>query len=510
MVGPGKPLDTNRFFVIGVNNLGSCFGSTGPMSINPATQRPYGASFPVVTVEDWVHAQARLADMLGIERFAAVMGGSLGGMQALAWSLMYPERVGHCIVIASTPKLSAQNIAFNEVARSAILSDPDFHGGDYYAHGVKPKRGLRVARMIGHITYLSDDDMAAKFGRALRRAEGALDAYNFNFDVEFEVESYLRYQGDKFADYFEHLPADHPRARLLRPGEGIRRRSHGGARAHHGEIPDREFLDRLAFRARPVARTGEGAARPQAYGHLRGNRRAAWPRRLPARRCALSQPGARLLRTHCHRGTRMNQSALDSLATRPDFRTIARWIEPRATVLDLGCGDGSLLSLLIEELEVSGYGIEINDAGVLASTKNGINVIQQNLEDGLRLFEDDSFDFAILSQTLQTIHQTAAILRETVRVGKECIVSFPNFGYWSHRLSVLRGRMPVSKTLPFQWHNTPNVRVLTIKDFEALAPEVGIEILDRAVLHGGQAVRWGGNWRGSLAVYRVKRSHPAT
>ncbi|KGS98190.1 methionine biosynthesis protein MetW [Burkholderia pseudomallei] len=177
-------------------------------------------------------------------------------------------------------------------------------------------------------------------------------------------------------------------------------------------------------------------------------------------------------------------------------------------MLDLGCGDGSLLSLLTEELEVSGYGVEINDAGVLASVKNGINVIQQNLEDGLRLFEDHSFDFAILSQTLQTIHQTAAILRETARVGRECIVSFPNFGYWAHRLSVLRGRMPVSKSLPYQWHNTPNVRVLTIKDFEALAPEVGVAILDRVVLHEGQPIRWGVNWRGSLAVYRVKRRQP--
>ncbi len=203
MVGPGKPVDTNQFFVIGVNNLGSCFGSTGPMSTNPATGKPYGASFPVVTVEDWVNAQARVADHFQIEKFAAVMGGSLGGMQAMAWSMMYPDRIGHCIVIASTPKLSAQNIAFNEVARSAILSDPDFHGGDYYAHDVKPRRGLRVARMIGHITYLSDDDMAEKFGRELRRADGASDEYNFNFDVEFEVESYLRYQGEKFADYFD-------------------------------------------------------------------------------------------------------------------------------------------------------------------------------------------------------------------------------------------------------------------------------------------------------------------
>ena len=198
MVGPGKPVDTNRFFVVGVNNLGSCFGSTGPMSPDPATGTPYGARFPVVTVEDWVDAQARLADALGIDQWAAVMGGSLGGMQAISWTLRYPERLRHCVAIASTPKLSAQNIAFNDVARTAIRSDPDFHGGDYYAHGVVPKRGLSVARMIGHITYLSGEDMAEKFGRMLRTQD-----YAFGYGVEFEVESYLRYQGDKFSEYFD-------------------------------------------------------------------------------------------------------------------------------------------------------------------------------------------------------------------------------------------------------------------------------------------------------------------
>jgi len=198
MIGSGKPLDTNHFFVIGVNNLGSCFGSTGPMHINPASGKPYGADFPVVTVEDWVNAQARLADVLGITQFAAVMGGSLGGMQALSWSTMFPDRLRHCIVIASTPKLSAQNIAFNDVARQAIVSDPDFHGGDFYAHNVVPKSGLRVARMVGHITYLSNDDMAEKFGRELKS-----DDYQFGFGVDFEIESYLRYQGDKFSTYFD-------------------------------------------------------------------------------------------------------------------------------------------------------------------------------------------------------------------------------------------------------------------------------------------------------------------
>ncbi|MBF6615884.1 MAG: homoserine O-acetyltransferase [Candidimonas sp.] len=202
MVGPGKAVDTDRFFVIGVNNIGSCFGSTGPASINPATGQPWGAAFPMLTVEDWVRAQARLADHFGIQKFAAVMGGSLGGMQALSWAITCPERVGHCIVIASTPRLSAQNIGFNEVARRSIISDPDFHGGDYYAQGTVPKHGLSVARMVGHITYLSDDDMAAKFGRA-QRAPADNGEFHYGYGVEFEVESYLRYQGEKFSTYFD-------------------------------------------------------------------------------------------------------------------------------------------------------------------------------------------------------------------------------------------------------------------------------------------------------------------
>ena len=198
MVGPGKPIDTGKFFVIGLNNLGGCHGSTGPASLDPQTGKPYGASFPVITVEDWVEAQARLADLLGINQFAAVIGGSLGGMQAMQWALSYPERVRHVLAIASAPHLTAQNIAFNDVARNAILTDPDFHNGDFYMHGVVPTRGLRLARMLGHITYLSDDAMADKFGRELRHGK-----LNYSYDIEFQIESYLRYQGDKFAAYFD-------------------------------------------------------------------------------------------------------------------------------------------------------------------------------------------------------------------------------------------------------------------------------------------------------------------
>lgn len=198
MIGPGRPLDTNRYFIIGVNNLAGCHGSTGPASINPATGKPWGSQFPLLTVDDWVQTQARLADHLDIKKFAAVMGGSLGGMQALQWTLTFPDRVRRALVIAAAPNLTAQNMAFNEVARQAIITDPEFYGGDYYEHGVVPRRGLRIARMLGHITYLSDDAMGAKFGRKLKHGE-----IKYSFDAEFEMESYLRYQGDKFAGEFD-------------------------------------------------------------------------------------------------------------------------------------------------------------------------------------------------------------------------------------------------------------------------------------------------------------------
>ncbi|MCL4315368.1 MAG: homoserine O-acetyltransferase [Gammaproteobacteria bacterium] len=197
-IGPGKPFDTRRFFVVSLNNLGGCRGSTGPVSVNPATGKPYGPDFPIITVRDWVRSQKRLGDALGVKQWAAVIGGSLGGMQSLQWAMDYPDGLRHALVIAAAPKLSAQNIAFNEVARQAIMSDPDFHAGHYYEHNVTPRRGLMLARMLGHITYLSDDAMRAKFGRELR--EGKL---GFGFDVEFQVESYLRYQGQSFVERFD-------------------------------------------------------------------------------------------------------------------------------------------------------------------------------------------------------------------------------------------------------------------------------------------------------------------
>ena len=198
MIGSGKPIDTDKFFVVALNNLGGCAGSTGPASTNPATGKPYGSAFPIVTVRDWVRAQALLADRFGISQWAAVVGGSLGGMQALQWTIDFPERVRHALVIASAPKLSTQNIAFNDVARQAIITDPDFHHGDYAQHQTIPRRGLRIARMMGHITYLAEHGLGKKFGRSLRG-----QSYGYHYDIDCEVESYLRYQGDKFAERFD-------------------------------------------------------------------------------------------------------------------------------------------------------------------------------------------------------------------------------------------------------------------------------------------------------------------
>ncbi len=512
MIGPGKPLDTTRFFVIGVNNLGSCFGSSGPLSVNPATGRPWGNDFPLVTVEDWVDAQARLADHLGIERFAAVMGGSLGGMQALSWALRYPHRIGHAIVIAAAPNLSAQNIAFNEVARQAILTDPDFHGGHFAAHATLPRRGLRVARMVGHITYLSDQQMEEKFGRSLR------DGLKFSFAPEFQIESYLRHQGEKFAEYFDA----NTYLRITKALDYFDPASATGGDLTRALAPalckflvvsfttdwrfsparSREIVKALVDHRRDVCYAEIDAP----HGHdafLLDDPRyhavvGAYFEHVAAATKAYStfRLGAQVKREVERRGV---------LAQRSDYATIGGWLKQGAQVLDLGCADGSLLNYLMRERKAQGYGIEIADAGVLASVKNGINVLQSDLESGLAGFDDASFDCVILSQTLQAMHHTEKIVDEMLRVGREAVVTFPNFGHWSHRWQILRGRMPVSDNLPYQWYDTPNIHLCTVADFDAFLRERRCVVLDRVVLNGGGAVSFWPNLTGELAIYRFRR-----
>jgi homoserine O-acetyltransferase len=547
MVGPGKPLDTDRFFVVGVNNLGSCFGSSGPTTVNPTTGQPWGADFPLVTVEDWVDAQARLADRLGIERWAAVMGGSLGGMQALCWSIRYPQRLASALVIAAAPNLSAENIAFNEVARQAIMTDPDFHGGHFDAQGTKPRRGLRVARMIGHITYLSDEQMDAKFGRRLR------DGLKFSFAPEFQIESYLRYQGEKFADYYDAntylritkaldyfdpaLATGGDLARALAPAvcrflvvsfttdwrfpsprsreivkalvDNNREISYAEIVAPHGHdaflLDDpqyfnvvRAFLDRLVRSASGSGRVS-GPGLPATAQQTESNR--APDAGLPA---SAGTGGGGVGGT---RGPGRSTSEPDPELrpdpnSRADYAAMAEWIPRGARVLDLGCADGGLLAYLRDARDVTGYGVEIGDAGVLASVKNGISVIQRDLEGGLAGFDDGSFDVVILSQTLQAMRHIEEIVAEMLRVGREAIVSFPNFGHWTHRLQILRGRMPVSDALPYQWYDTPNIHLCTVADFDAFLASRGYAVAARTVLAGGAPVSILPNLRGELALYR--------
>jgi homoserine O-acetyltransferase len=524
MVGPGKPLDTDRFFVVGVNNLGSCFGSSGPLSRNPATDAPWGADFPLITVEDWVDAQARLADRLGIRQWAAVMGGSLGGMQALAWATRYPDRIRHALVIAAAPNLSAQNIAFNEVARQAIRSDPDFHEGHFEASGTKPRRGLVVARMIGHITYLSDEQMEEKFGRSLR------EGLKFSFEPEFQIESYLRHQGQKFAEYYDAntylritkaldyfdpaIATDGNLARALAPAtcrflvvsfttdwrfaparsreivkalvDNKREVSYAEIAAAHGHdaflLDDPQYMAIVrAYYERIAADLGSAnvALMPAA-----GEARALGPETVP---------------------TPYVPSAA-AAAGRADFATIARWVARGSQVLDLGCGDGSLLAYLARERGAKGYGIEIDDAGVLGCIAGGINVLQSDLDSGLAGFDDASFDCVILSQTLQAMHRIEDIVAEMLRVGREAIVTFPNFGHWSHRWQIFRGRMPVSTSLPYQWYDTPNIHLCTVADFDAFLAERRLDVMNRVVLAGGRAVGVLPNLTGELAIYRFRRA----
>ncbi len=511
LIGPGKPLDTNRFFVVGVNNLGSCFGSTGPLTRNPDTGQAWGSDFPLVTVEDWVDSQARLADRLGIAQFAAVMGGSLGGMQALCWAVRYPQRVRHALVIAAAPNLSAQNIAFNEVARQAIMTDPDFHDGHFARHATLPRRGLRIARMVGHITYLSDTQMEDKFGRTLR------DGLNYSFAPEFQIESYLRYQGEKFAEYFDantYLritkaldyfdPARDTGGDLAEALAPAQCRFFVASFTTDWRFPpsrSREIVKALVDRRRDVCYAEIDAPHghdafllddPQYHSLVR----TYFDNIASDANYSTFRLGAGLKRKIEERERQVG---------RADFALIASWLAQGANVLDLGCGDGSLLAHLAREKGARGYGVEIADAGVLASVRNGVNVLQSDLETGLAGFDDASFDCVILSQTLQAMRHTEEIVDEMLRVGREAIVTFPNFGHWSHRWQILRGRMPVSEELPYQWYDTPNIHLCTVADFDAFLRERGCVVQNRVVLARGRQVGTLQNLLGEIAVYRFRR-----
>ena len=415
-------------------------------------------------------------------------------------------------MIAAAPNLSAQNIAFNEVARQAILTDPDFHEGSFAAHGTLPRRGLRVARMIGHITYLSDLQMEEKFGRSLR------EGLKFSFAPEFQIESYLRYQGEKFAEYYDAntylritkaldyfdpaVATDGNLARALAPAECKFLVVSFTTDWRFPPARSREIVKALVDRRRDVSYAEIDAPHghdaflldnPQYHGLVR----TYFENVASDADYSTFRFGAEIKRQVEER---------DRQAHRADFATIAGWLTPGAQVLDLGCGDGSLLAYLMRERSVRGYGIEIADEGVLASVRNGIDVLQSDLESGLAGFDDASFDCVILSQTLQAMRHTEEIVAEMLRVGREVIVTFPNFGHWSHRWQILRGRMPVSTELPYQWYDTPNIHLCTVADFDAFLRERNCVVENRVVLAGGHVVKVLPNLLGELAIYRFRRA----
>jgi homoserine O-acetyltransferase len=514
MIGPGKGIDTRRYFVICSNIFGGCSGTTGPSSTNPATGKPWGLDFPVITVEDMVKVQKRLVEHLGIQRLLCVIGGSMGGMQVLEWAVRYPDCVTAAIPIATTARLNAQSIAFDAVGRNAILADPTFDNGHYHDHG-QPERGLSIARMVGHITYLSEQGMHEKFGRQLRNTE----RYAYDFGSEFSVETYLDHQGRAFVERFD--ANSYLYITKAMDYYDLTRRD-GSLEAAFRNVKSRflvmsfasdwlftprqarQVVDALLANEKDVSYCdidspyGHDAflLEPDILGRLiggflagttghpdvlkRSGKSLEWP----------SKPDPRWSRE------------------RRDYERIANIIQPGSAVLDLGCGDGSLLRRLVRQHGVDAMGVEHDEDALIKCVERSLTVVEFNLERDLASFASQSWDYVILSRTLQTLRRPADVLNEMLRIGRQAIVSFPNFAYWRLLLRYLTtGRSPQADTPTEPWHVTPNLRTLTVRDFEDFCRERDIEVLDRVFLRsGGQhTVRWWPNIRAYEAIYVLRK-----
>jgi homoserine O-acetyltransferase len=497
MVGPGKAIDTGKYFVICSNILGGCMGTTGPSSINPETGRPWGLDFPVITIEDMVKVQKRLVEHLGIDKLLAVVGGSMGGMQALEWAVRYPDSVALAIPIATTARLNAQSIAFDAVGRNAIVADPDFRNGQY-AEGPAPGRGLAIARMVGHITYLSERGMHEKFGRQLRGAEN----YRYDFNSEFSVETYLDHQGSSFVERFDANSYLYITKAMdyydLGARYGSLRAAFEGVRASFLVVSfssdwlftsqqSRQLVDALLANDKHVSYSELNSP----HGHDTFLLESEILSRLIAG--ALASAGGRPVledgdSVEPYRQTPAVETAW--AGQRADYACIEHLIDPGSTVLDLGCGRGVLLSRLIHNKNVDGLGVEVQQDNICECIDRGVRVVDLDLEEELSSFADRSFDYVILSQTLQTLRRPDAVLRHMLRIGRRCIVSFPNFVYWKPVLQMLlTGRIPVTENLPFRWYDSPNLHHLTIRDFEAYCGENGVQILDSIALKEGRRSR---------------------
>lgn len=520
MVGPGKPIDTNTYFVICSNILGGCSGTTGPSSINPATQKPYGLDFPIITIQDMVQLQKRLLDKLGVSRLLAVIGGSMGGMQVLQWAISYPDFVDATICIASTTRLNAQSIAFDAIGRNAILADPNFQQGQYHGRDL-PGQGLAIARMIGHITYLSEESMRKKFGRQLRDAE----QYTYDFNSEFSIETYLDYQGQTFIERFDANSYLYISKAIdyfdLQQQYGSLSAAFSGTSCRFLIIsfssdwlftPDQseEIVEGLAAEGKDVSYCNIFSS----YGHdaflleaeklgelIAGFIDATSHHKRTRLRCIAEKCSVRTSVDDIHKIKR----------ARVDYELIDELITPDSRILDLGCGDGELMCRLIQDKNVKAEGIELNQGLVNHCIQRGMPVIHRDIERGLDMYSDKTFDYAILSQTIQTLHHPQKVLLELHRVAKKVIVSFPNFAHLLCRLQLtLEGCAPQTKQLPYRWYNSPNIHFLSLKDYDRFCEELDIRIERRIPLgkNSSLPVRVMPNLFASQAVY-VTSKYPS-
>lgn len=484
MVGPGKGIDTDHYHVICANILGGCSGTTGPSSNNPATGKPYGSSFPHFSVTDIVNLHYLFLTQLGIKKIAGLIGASFGGMQAIQMALCYPEMVEHCVCIASAASLSAQALSFDIVGRTAITSDPDWNGGDYYDSGKVPGNGLALARKIGHITYLSSDMMMSKFGRDKRGLGMGRDDEKETFLSDFEVESYLEHQGDKFVARFDANSYLYITKAM----------DEFDLEVICGSL-DKAF-SKIECKTLVVALTSDWLFPPYqsqiiANSLLRMGKHVSY-----ATLCAPHGHDAFLIDVeHLSEMIRAflpwvgpkyeNEKAFyvsatkgsDSVMQENEYNSIMNMMNPDSKILDLGCGNGDLLSFLSDNAIGDGLGVDIDVHNIIKVIDKGYAVFQNDIDGGLAMIPDNTYDYAILGETLQVVRKPRLLMKEMLRVAKEGIVLFPNFGKWSHRLHLLRtGRMPKGSAIPFEWYDTPNIHPFTVRDFIDLCTEDNIRI----------------------------------
>lgn len=516
VVGPGKAIDPRRYYVICANTLGGCRGTTGPNSVNPKTGERYGADFPAITIADIVEVQKRLVDRLGVKVLLGVVGGSMGGHQVLEWATRHPRRVRGALAVATSPRLTMQAIAFDVVGRNAILRDPHFHGGQYYDEKSGPDVGLALARMLGHITYLSRQAMQEKFAAdRLRPRDVATE-----FEKKFSVGSYLAYQGTRFVERFDAnsyntLSMAMDRFNLGATPAKLRARL---ARSRCQWLvlsftsdwlfppeQSREIVHALLALGRSVTYCNVQST----CGHdafLLEESLATYGEMIRAFLARLSGS----------KETKPAKGDDDAYALRPtnfyhrvDYDRIARFIPRGAGVLDVGCGPGGLLWRLKRRGHSPLMGVELNEADLVTCARRGIDAVQADVNEGLGVFRDGQFDFVVLSLALQVIRNVKGVLLDAARVGRRVIVSFPNFA--CHRfLGMLtqNGRMPrTSGLLPFEWHNTPNIRYLTISDFDVFCRKYGFRVHQRVGLdtETGREARGDINRLADLALFVVSR-----